>query len=98
MQKNKTNNIIFLKNVESNIIEEAIVILRKNIKLENFENTEDNKNINILKEAESIINQRIDNNQMKFDKYRINKLEIKIKRLKIINIVLIISLLLFFVL
>lgn len=98
MQKNKTNNIIFLKNVESNIIEEAIVILRKNIKLENFENTEDNKNINILKEAESIINQRIDNNQMKFDKYRINKLEIKIKRLKIINIVLIISLLLFFIL
>ncbi len=98
MQKNKTNNIIFLKNVESNIIEEAIVILRKNIKLENFENTEDNKNINILKEAESIINQRIDTNQMKFDKYRINKLEIKIKRLKIINIVLIISLLLFFIL
>ena len=96
MQKNKTNNIIFLKNVESNIIEEAIVILRKNIKLENFENTEDNKNINILKEAESIINQRIDTNQMKFDKYRINKLEIKIKRLKIINIELIISLLLFF--
>ena len=98
MQKNKTNNIIFLKNVESNIIEEAIVILRKNIKLENFENTEDNKNIKILKEAESIINQRIDTNQMKFDKYRINKLEIKIKRLKIINIVLIISLLLFFIL
>lgn len=33
MQTNKTNNIIFLKDVESNIIDEAIVILKDNIKL-----------------------------------------------------------------
>ncbi len=94
MQKNKTNNIVFLKNIESNIIEEAIVILRKNIKLENIENSDMNKNIDILKEAEIIINQRISSENYKFEKYKFNKLENKFKKIKIINIILIIVLVL----
>ena len=94
MQKNKTNNIVFLKNIESNIIEEAIVILRKNIKLENIENSDMNKNIDILKEAELIINQRISSENYKFEKYKFNKLENKFKKIKIINIILTIALVL----
>ena len=35
MQVNKTNNIVFLKNVESNLIEEAVVILKNGVTLNN---------------------------------------------------------------
>ena len=94
MQINKTNNIIFLKNIKSNIIEEAIVILRKEVKLENIQNDDDNNKINILKEAEDVINEHVNNEKIKFDKYRIDKLEKKIKKMKIINLALIIIFLL----
>ncbi len=94
MQKNKTNNIVFLKDIESNIIEEAIVILRKNIKLENIEKSDMNENIDILKEAELIINQRISLENYEFEKYKVNKLESKFKKMKIINIILSIALVL----
>ena len=32
MQINKTNNVIFLKDVESNVIQEAFVVLKENDK------------------------------------------------------------------
>ena len=45
MQINKTDNVIFLKDVESNIIDEAFIILKKNVKFSDNEN----KHINKLK-------------------------------------------------
>lgn len=93
MQVNKTNNIVFLKNVESNLIEEAVVILKNGVTLNNNlkekTNKKEEKNINILKEAELIINQKIKENDIKFEKYKVNKLEKKIKILKFINSILI---------
>lgn len=93
MQTNKTNNIIFLRNIESNFIEEAIVILKDGIEINNEESEkkEDmNKKINILKEAEFIINHKINQENYKYEKNKSNKLEKKIKKLKIINIITII--------
>ena len=93
MQVNKTNNIVFLKNVESNLIEEAVVILKNGVTLNNNLkekiNKKEEKNINILKEAELIVNQKIKENDIKFEKYKVNKLEKKIKILKFINSILI---------
>ena len=68
MQVNKTNNIVFLKNVESNIIDEAIVILKDNIQIHKL--TEQNA---------------------KFEKYKVKKLEKKNRILKIINALLLIG-------
>lgn len=91
MQINKTNNVIFLKDLESNIIQEAFVILKDNIKFENYKNElplkKENIQLNILKEAENLINQEINNSNLKYEKYRISKLERKIKILKILNII-----------
>ena len=93
MQVNKTNNIVFLKNVESNLIEEAVVILKNGVTLNNNlkekTNKKEEKNINILKEAELIVNQKIKENDIKFEKYKVNKLEKKKKILKFINSILI---------
>ena len=93
MQVNKTNNIVFLKNVESNLIEEAVVILKNGVTLNNNlkekTNKKEEKSNNILKEAELIVNQKIKENDIKFEKYKVNKLEKKIKILKFINSILI---------
>ena len=88
MQMNKTNNIIFLKKIESNFIQEAIIILKYGIKIDDKEiNNQDEKNFdkktNILKEAEFIINSKLENVGNKYDKFKIDKLENKIKKLKI---------------
>lgn len=97
MQINKTNNVIFLKDLESNIIQEAFVILKDNIKFENYKNKnemplkKENIQLNILKEAENLINQEINNSNLKYEKYRISKLERKIKILKILNIICVIA-------
>lgn len=96
MQVSKTNNIIFLKNAESNIIDQAFVILKDNIKVNELSNKEKScsnsiKETNILKEAELLINQKIKQNNLEYDKFRINKLEKKIKILKTLNIITIIA-------
>ncbi|MBR3614006.1 MAG: hypothetical protein IKL55_02380 [Clostridia bacterium] len=102
MQINKTENVIFLKNVESNIIQEAFVILKDNIKLEKSNSKDnilekDNKEINILKEAEELINQEISSNNIKYNKYKILKLEKKLKVMKFINIISIVGLILYII-
>jgi DNA polymerase III epsilon subunit-like protein len=97
MQLNKLNNIIFLKDVESNIIEEAFVVLKNNIEIKEIDakSTEKNKlqEINILKEAELLINKEIEEKNIKYEKFKIKKLEKKIKFLKIVNIFTILGLL-----
>ena len=77
MQINKTDNVIFLKGIESNLIEEAFIVLKSNIKLNIKENNQvgiQNKRIDILKEAELILSQEIEKNNQKYEKFRIRKL------------------------
>ena len=96
MPINTTENVIFLKDVESNIIEEAFIILKENVKLKSFRKDGDMNNINVLKEAESLINQELHFNKLQFEKFKIEKLNKKIKLLKITNLINIIILLYFF--
>ena len=96
MQINTTENVIFLKDVESNIIEEAFIILKENVKLKFFRKNGNMNNINVLKEAESLINQELHFNKLQFEKFKIEKLNKKIKLLKITNLINIIILLYFF--
>lgn len=94
MQVNKTNNIVFLKNVESNIIDEAIVILKENVEINKLKENEEkgeNQKINILKEAEIIVNHKLAEQNVKFEKYKVKKLEKKNKILKVVNVLLIIG-------
>lgn len=96
MQVNKTNNVIFLKNVESNIIDEAFVILKENVKLNKLKENErkiENKKINILKEAELIVNHKLTEQNVKFEKYKVEKLEKKNRILKVMNVLLIVGIL-----
>lgn len=91
----KSKNIIFLKDVESNLIEEAIVILNKKVNLENL--NKKSKYLNsemVLKEAKNVIN----NYSKKIEiNAEIEKIKIKNKRIKIVNIILIITNLIFIV-
>lgn len=97
MQLNKVNNIIFLKDLESNLIEQAVVVLKENI---NFVQYEKNlkKPINgkkaILNEAESLINNELKINDLKFEEFKFQKLNKKYKILKFINILLVCGLIL----
>ena len=94
MQINKTNNVIFLNEFESNIISEAFVVLKEDVNVSNIINLSKpqiNGKINILKEAELLINQKINENKLEYEKFKITKLERKMKFLKIINIICIIT-------
>lgn len=96
MQISKTNNVVFLKDVESNIIQEAFVVLKDNVKFETHSKMNDTSQkrdgeINILKEAENLINQEINVYNLKYDKYKISKLEKKLTILKIVNIFCIVA-------
>lgn len=95
-------NIIVLKDLPSNMVEEAIVILKPNMKLQNIKTKEKAKeNIKIgakgkvnpkeyiLKEAESIVSQYISNlERPKQLEINNKKLMIKYNRIRIISILL----------
>lgn len=91
MQTNKMKNIIVLNNLPSNIIEEAFVILKPNVKIE--EGTFDKrKNETILKEAENVVNNYVSEMNAKAEKNSMEKdMKVKYKRLKICNIFLFIA-------
>lgn len=94
MQLNKINNIIFLKNPESNLIDEAFILLKDNVKINNPINNNINSfkldKMDIQKEAENIINRYIQEKNIEYEKFKFKKLEQKNKRLKIINFFIII--------
>ena len=92
---NKMKNIVVVKNFKSNLVEEAIVVFKENVKIHeenfvknNFSNGEkkDLKNGLCVKEAENIINDYINNVEKNTKEEKLKK---KIKFLKIINVVLI---------
>lgn len=95
MNKGSLKNIVVLKELPSNIVEEAIVILKSNAKLKKVENTKKSKNANqkedkktennyILKEAEMLISNYINVMEQKKEnkKEATRKNNIKYKRIK----------------
>lgn len=92
----KMRNMIRIKDVPSNTIEEAIIILKENKKAKKYEGSNKFKNIDsidcdnkyVVKEAELIISEYLEKNDD--SKKDVNKK--KIKKLRIINTVLLLSL------
>lgn len=95
MNQSNFKNMVVLKNLPSNIVEEAIVILKTNKKVKKLEkieknrmvdNTDNNRKENdyILKEAEMLISNYIsDLEEKKDEKQRENqKINLKYKRIK----------------
>lgn len=95
MNQSNFKNMVVLKNLPSNIVEEAIVILKTNKKVKKLEkieknrmvdNTDNNRKENdyILKEAEMLISNYIsDLEEKKDEKKRENqKINLKYKRIK----------------
>lgn len=98
MQISKTNNVIFMKDVESNMIDQAFIILKDNVKIEFRDNNEKIKavnEINIIKDAENLINNEINKKNIEFEKFKCEKLNRKIKILKVINIITVIMFVIF---
>lgn len=97
MQISKTDKIVFLRDVESNIIQDAFVILKDNVKFEIEEKKKSDfrkpkSEICLLKEAESLINNEINICNLKYDKFKISKLEKKLKIQKVFNVFCVIAL------
>lgn len=103
MDNTNMKNMVVLRNLPSNIVDEAIVILKPNVKLKNMDLAE-NKNVSkktkkqenknpkkyIINEAEMIISNYLSNIEKdKKANYKINKkIENKYKRLKVVSIFL----------
>ena len=83
MESSKLKNMVVLKNLPSNIIDEAIIILKSNKKIKNFQSLEGKKNLKnedkkkdkeyILKEAEMILNSYVTDVEKKDKKKIFNK-------------------------
>lgn len=92
-------NIIVLKGMASNVVDEAIVVLKPNVKLKQSEyNTKQkrtledkNKKMIVMKEAESTINTYVKKLQKEAKNKEDTNLRKKYKFLQISNTVLIIS-------
>ena len=103
MEISNMKNIVVLKNLPSNIIEEAIVVIKPNIKVkqpkiiqnlkdkQNILHDNDSKNKYIIREAEMLVSNYISKIEKSNQKNSTNKcLEKKYKKSKIINVVLVI--------
>lgn len=100
MEVENMKNMVVLKNLPSNIVDEAIVILKPHIKLKSLNKAEKNKkrskgntkdnNKYIINEAEMVLSNyfsKIENE--KKNNFKANKkIEMKCKRLKLISIIL----------
>ena len=96
MKQSELKNMVILKNLPSNIVEEAIVILKANKKIKKLEKVEKNKKKEensipnkqedyILKEAEMLVTDYISNFEEKKKTKRVEQLKnnTKYKKLKI---------------
>ena len=96
MVNNKLKNIIVLKGMASNVVQEAIVILKPNIDLEksnSYFKSKDNlskklKKKSVVLEAEYVINNYIKEIENTNIKRKNKKIEKKYKISKILNIIL----------
>lgn len=110
METSNMKNIVVLKNLPSNIVEEAIVILKGNKKIKKLElaDKKNSKNVEneklkskeyILKEAEMLVSNYIDKTQNckngeKFTKKDKNKIKILKRYSIVVTVLLLISLVL----
>ncbi len=82
-------NIVVLKNLPSNIIEEAFIIVKENFKIEKVEiNNKGEKRISskkgyVIKEAEEIIKNYEKEAQKESEENIITEIQIKYKKLKV---------------
>ena len=82
-------NIIVLKDLPSNIIDEAIVILKDNKikKREKSENATESMNTNVISEAQNVISEYIERiERPKKERQNEKKLLLKYKKLQILSI------------
>lgn len=100
MEKNQMKNIVVLKNLPSNLVEEAIVILKNNKtakKLEYIEKKEvaksnvKNPKDYIIREAESVISSYINATEKKEEKQDNIKINERYKKLKIYSVMITIA-------
>ena len=99
MEKSQMKNMVVLKNLPSNLVEEAIVIFKTTKsakefqyidKIENLKNEQNKKNTKdyMVKEAESVISNYIKSNEKKKSKNDIPKINKKYKKLKIYSVLI----------
>lgn len=99
MNSNQLKNIIVLKDLPSNLIDEAFIILKNNKKIKsleridkkaNVENNKTKKEEYIVKEAEMVISNYLSKieKEKQFKSYSVRQMEIKYKRLKFVTMVL----------
>ena len=81
-------NMIVVKNIPSNIVEEAFIIVKENLKIENLDIDKKNKNNLIIKEMEDIIQNCESIIEKNEEDNRIQKIEKKYNRLKKITAML----------
>ena len=95
MEQEQMKNIVFLKNLPSNIIDEAFVILKSNTKIKSLERVDKNNHIQeeqrkeddyIVREAEMVISNYI--SRIEERNHKTKQIELKYKRLKLITIIL----------
>ena len=100
MDSNGMKNMVVLRNLQSNIVEEAFIVFKNNVKIHKVEKVDKNKSIAkkenpktkdyIIKEAEFIINDYI--SKMEKKEYELGngnkKIKEKYKRLKALTIFL----------
>ena len=95
METSKLKNMVVLKNLPSNLVEEAIVILKENKKVKKLEKIENKKKADysktnkkeqdyVLKEAEMLVTSYINKmeNRKKNNEFNNKKLSNKIRKLK----------------
>ena len=96
METSKLKNMVVLKNLPSNLVEEAIVILKENKKVKKLEKIENKKKADyskankkeqdyVLKEAEMLVTSYINKleNRKKNHEFNSKKFSNKIRKLKI---------------
>ena len=99
MNSNQMKNIIVLKNLPSNIIDEAFVVLKNNKKVKSLKKIENMQENNmpkeksedyILKEAEMVISNYLSKmeKEKEYKSYSVRQIENRYKKMKIVTIVL----------
>lgn len=99
MNTNQMKNMIVLKNLPSNIVEEAIIILKNNKKIKSLDRVEKQTSNTmekqssgeyIVKEAEIVIGNYLSKieKEKQMKSYSVRQIENRYKRMKILSIVL----------
>lgn len=90
MKSKNMKNIIILKDLPSNIVEEAFIFIKPNLKVKEYipknTNKKEVKKDYIVEEAESVIKDYIKNINVKDEQKKISIIKKKYKRMKTLSI------------